>query len=265
LDFPLASEWHDAFYQEALLKLGFSYQRDVEARDELRRLLKLQNPSLTLAQLPQMEKNPVFVCGAGPSLVQDIQDLYGLIRKSRYLKVAADGALDALEQAMILPQIVVSDLDSASEESLISQSKERALLVHAHGDNINLLKELVPRFGRRVIGTTQVEPKDNVLNLGGLTDGDRSCYLASALKAKIIVLIGMDFGESEGEYSKARHDSGNVSKEKKRLKIEIGRRSLEFLIAKRPDMEFLNVTNHGENILGSKKIWPEDLIKGYFK
>ncbi len=264
MDFPLGLEWYDAFYDELQTRLGYSHKRDLESRDELSRLLKIKNPIQLFDEKLRyrFEKKVVFLCGAGPSLTEDIKNLYPLMRKAQYPVIAADGAADALTQAKIFPPVIVSDLDSASEEMLITQSEERALFVHAHGDNILLLKKLVPKLGRRLSGTTQVESTTNVVNVGGLTDGDRSCFLVSVFSPQAIVLAGMDFGKVEGEYSKARHNSGNVfPKNQRHLKLNIGRRSLEFLIKRKPKIRFLNVTAFGGEITGAKKISHEELIR----
>jgi len=98
------------------------------------------------------------------------------------------------------------------------------MVVHAHGDNVNLLRNLVPKM-KNCIGTTQVKPLHNVYNFGGFTDGDRAVFLANEFKAKTIVLIGMDFGDKIGRYSKA-----NVKDAKLKItKMTVGKELLEWL------------------------------------
>lgn len=69
------------------------------------------------------------------------------------------------------------------------------MVVHAHGDNMDALSEEVPRL-KRIIGTTQSKPLDNVYNFGGFTDGDRCVFLAQEFGARSITLIGFDFKDT---------------------------------------------------------------------
>jgi uncharacterized Rossmann fold enzyme len=69
------------------------------------------------------------------------------------------------------------------------------MVVHAHGDNVDALSEEVPRL-KRVVGTTQSKPLDNVYNFGGFTDGDRCVFLAQEFGARSITLIGFDFKDT---------------------------------------------------------------------
>ena len=66
------------------------------------------------------------------------------------------------------------------------------IVVHAHGDNIDSIVKKVPRL-KRVIGTTQSRPLNNVYNFGGFTDGDRCVFLAKHLGAAEIKLVGFDY------------------------------------------------------------------------
>ena len=75
------------------------------------------------------------------------------------------------------------------------------MVVHAHGDNTEKL-HLVKSF-KNCVGTTQAKPFENIHNFGGFTDGDRCVFLADYFKAKKIILFGMDFGTTIGEYSKS--------------------------------------------------------------
>jgi hypothetical protein len=98
------------------------------------------------------------------------------------------------------------------------------MIVHAHGDNVNLIRNLVPKM-KNCIGTTQVKPLHNVYNFGGFTDGDRAVFLASEFKAKNIVLVGMDFGGKIGRYSKTK-----IKDEKLKIaKMTVGKELLEWL------------------------------------
>jgi 2-amino-4-hydroxy-6-hydroxymethyldihydropteridine diphosphokinase len=110
------------------------------------------------------------------------------------------------------------------------------IVVHAHGDNIDMLKKVIPKL-RRIIGTTQVMPTKNVYNFGGFTDGDRCVFLAEEFGAWRIVLFGMDFGPQVGKYSK------DVVKEigLKKRKMQAGKKLLAML-AKNSHSELFDIS-----------------------
>jgi hypothetical protein len=81
-----------------------------------------------------------------------------------------------------------------------------AIVVHAHGDNMEALRKFVPKL-RNVIGTTQTKPFGKLFNFGGFTDGDRCVFLAKELGATSITLLGFDFqdmGASETKRKKLK-------------------------------------------------------------
>ena len=68
----------------------------------------------------------------------------------------------------------------------------------------------------------------NIHNFGGFTDGDRCVFLANRFKAKKIILFGMDFGTTIGEYSKYVV----TNKTMKIRKLHRGKKLLEWLAQK---------------------------------
>jgi len=172
--------------------------------------------------------------------------------------ISADGATTALlKLAEVVPDVVVTDLDGNIDDLLRADKLGSVMMVHGHGDNIGRLRKYVPRF-KNVIGTTQVEPRPNVYNFSGFTDGDRAVFLAVAIGAKLVALAGMDFGQTVGEYSKKHVKSIEV----KRQKLKIGKDLLEWLASKTPaHIKLFNLTGHGETIYGFKDITPADLEK----
>jgi uncharacterized Rossmann fold enzyme len=208
------------YYQNIRQQFGYSTEKDQEAAYYLSRIIKRK--ALTPKVLhKKIAGKRVLVIGAGPSLEKNII----FIKKSRkFVKIVSDGAVQALIENNIKPDIVVTDLDG-NQSFLQKAEKVGALMVvHAHGDNIQILRKLVPRF-RHIIGSTQVMPVKNVYNFGGFTDGDRSVFLAEEFGAKEIVLLGMDFGAHIGKYSKEAVK--NVELKKKKLRA--GKRLLEML------------------------------------
>ena len=102
----------------------------------------------------------------------------------------------------IFPHIIVTDLDGEISDLIAANKQGSIVIIHAHGDNINLIKNNLPLFPGRILGTTQMEPVAHVKNYGGFTDGDRCVFLAVDLKSTLIVLFGFDLGKIVGKYSK---------------------------------------------------------------
>jgi uncharacterized Rossmann fold enzyme len=208
------------YYQDIRQQFGYSTEKDQEAAYFLSRIIKRKAVALKILQ-KKIAGKQVLVIGAGPSLEQNII----FIRRSRkFVKIVSDGAVQALIENNIKPDIVVTDLDGNQSFLQKAEKMGALMVVHAHGDNIQILQKLVPRF-RHVIGSTQVMPVKNVYNFGGFTDGDRSVFLAEEFGAKEIVLIGMDFGKDVGKYSKEALE--NI--ELKKRKMKAGKRLLEML------------------------------------
>ncbi len=205
------------YYQGIRAEFGYSTEKDQEAARMLSDMIKRKALEPRVLKKKLAGKN-VLVIGAGPSVVDSIK----IIKKNKaFVKVAADGAVQALLENKIKPDIVVTDLDGNSA-ALQKASKSGALMVvHAHGDNTDMLKKLVPKF-KKVLGTTQVMPVDHVYNFGGFTDGDRCVFLAEEFGAKKIVMVGMDFSAASS-YKKVEDP------ELKKRKMQAGRRLLEML------------------------------------
>jgi uncharacterized Rossmann fold enzyme len=165
--------------------------------------------------------NPVMVIGSGPGLEKNIKFIK---RNTKFVKIVANGAAQALIERNIKPNIVVTDLDGNPSFLQKAEKMGSTMVVHAHGDNINRLKKLVPKF-KHIIGSTQVMPVQNVYNFGGFTDGDRCVFLAEEFGAREIVLVGMELSDNVGRYSK----EVIVDIELKKKKMKAGKRLLEML------------------------------------
>lgn len=94
-----------------------------------------------------------------------------------------------------MPGAVFTDLDGADDLFVEMNRRGTVMVVHAHGDNIPLLRQWVPRFPGPVLGTTQAAPLPRVHNFGGFTDGDRAVFAAEALGAREIRIIGFDLDD----------------------------------------------------------------------
>jgi len=220
------------YYQNIRHQFGYSTERDQEAANVLAKLIKRKALDLKLLR-KKIAGRHVLAIGAGDSLISNLK----FIKKNRkFVRIVADSATTVLIENEIKPDIVVTDLDG---DALFLRKAERAgaiIVVHGHGDNVEELKKLVPTF-RRVIGSTQVMPVENVYNFGGFTDGDRCVFLADEFGAKEIVLVGMEFGDRIGQHSKKKVKSIELKKEK----MKVGKRLLEML-AKRSHSQMFDTS-----------------------
>ena len=197
-------------FTEIRKEFGYSENDDYISAKKLNSLLKKKFSKRELQNI--IEEKTVFVIGAGPSLSKSLTH----IKKCKNVtKIVADGAVRALLEKSIKPDILVTDLDGDLDSiKKIGQTKI-PIIVHAHGDNydkIEIVKEL-----SNVVGSTQTKKFGKMENFGGFTDGDRCMFLAEYFNASKIVLIGMDFGQEIGKYSK--HKIINRKMKLKKLKV----------------------------------------------
>lgn len=181
-------DW-EPHYGEILAYFGFDRAGDEEAARLLASLLPRDN-LLSLAALTC--DKPVTVCGNAPCLKDELDKINGVV-------FAADAAADVLDAHGIRPDAVFTDLDGASDRLLELNKEGTIVVVHAHGDNIALLKHWVPRFNGPVVGTTQGTPLPHVHNFGGFSDGDRAVFAAYELGAEQVTLIGFDLDDPDVE------------------------------------------------------------------
>jgi len=226
-----------AKYAKIASILALDAGEDMKAAKLLNSLLPKKEAAEDLTRLARaIQGRCCIVYGAGPSLKKDIKAIKAarMHNEKRYVAIAADGAAKALMEDGIVPEIHVTDLDGYPENILEANKKGAITLVHAHGDNMKQLREIVPKL-KNPIGTTQLAPFGKLHNFGGFTDGDRCAYLAERFRAGMIILAGMDFGEEIGEYS------GTYLPERKKKKLAIGKKLIEEL-AKDSAIPFLDVT-----------------------
>lgn len=210
------------YYQGIRAEFGYSTEKDQEAARILSDMIKNKALNPQILQKKIKGKN-VIVVGAGPSL-EDEKSLKFIKKSKNFVKIAANGSVQFLLEKRIKPDIVVTDLDGDATSLQKAEKNGALMVVHAHGDNMVMLKRLVPKF-KKIVGSTQVMPVENVHNFGGFTDGDRGVFLAEEFRAKKIVLVGMDLGDKIGRYSKKKVKDAALKKQK----MEAGRRLLEML------------------------------------
>ena len=193
-----------SFYRAISIDLELSEHLDVESARLLDGILENRDVDSIIERLRILIKGKdVTVFGAGPSLKRTLRKYRSLI--SGTTKVSADGATTALLEEGILPDVVVTDLDGRIEDLLEVDERGTIVVLHAHGDNAEMIRDYGGRF-RNLIGTTQTNPRlfKNLFNFGGFTDGDRAVFLADHFGARRIYLIGFDFDGRIGRYSMSR-------------------------------------------------------------
>ena len=192
------------FYISIINDFGYSEDEDIESAKILDNILRNKDVDVVFERLRSLiNGKEVVVFGAGPSLLKSIDKYRKLIE--RLTKISADGATSALLEKGITPDIVITDLDGKIEDLLKADEEGSIVVIHAHGDNMDKIKEFGSKFSN-TIGTTQVDSSkfERLFNFGGFTDGDRAAFLAKALNASKIYLIGFDFDGEIGEYSFTR-------------------------------------------------------------
>ena len=230
------------WYFEIIRDFGFSYQQDCEARNYLSEMLNQKVGNWDLEKVLYsfsktfQEKKIILIYGCGPSLEDTLDSLLRECGKEFFrncINLAADGASILLRERRIPTEAIFSDLDGITKAEF---NYPEFLIIHAHGDNLRKIshfKEEIIKFPN-IIGTTQVEPIDNIINPGGFTDGDRILYFIRALLQphNMLYFIGMDFNEIIGRYSKpnlTQHHQGTPLKLKK---LDYAVKLIEWLIEK---------------------------------
>jgi uncharacterized Rossmann fold enzyme len=183
-------DW-EPYYKAILEDFGWTAEGDEAAARLLSSMLPEQTPCLDRVK-ELIEGKDVIVCGKAPSLEKDMEKVDWWYR---YTVIAADGSVSTLLQQGIVPDIVVSDLDGSHEDLLKADENGSIILAHAHADNVEAVKSLVPKL-KHVVGTTQARPLKNVYNFGGFSDGDRCVFLAKEFGAKTIKIIGFDLDDT---------------------------------------------------------------------
>ena len=178
-------EW-EPYYEEILSYFSFDRARDEESARLLQQLL-LRDDIETLREFSAGRH--VTVCGNGPNLVDELDSIEGTV-------FAGDAACLVLMEHGIRPDAVFTDLDGADEQYQEMNWQGTIMVIHAHGDNMHLVRYWVPRLVGPVVGTTQSTPLENVYNFGGFSDGDRAVFAAAELGASGITLAGFDCNDT---------------------------------------------------------------------
>ncbi|MBO4551620.1 MAG: DUF115 domain-containing protein [Candidatus Methanomethylophilaceae archaeon] len=177
-------DW-EPIYREILSDMGYDRASDENSAKVLRTLM-LNADLITEDEVPVGDTVSVF--GAAESLMSDIAK----VRPEGTL-ISAGSATSTLMSLGIVPDIVVTDLDGDIDSQIEASRRGAVTLIHAHGDNIDLIMGYAKGFTGKVILTTQSKPDFVLCNFGGFTDGDRAVCFARHMGAKRILLYGFDF------------------------------------------------------------------------
>ena len=232
-------DWKDwqPIYQDIVQRLGIDPVTDYRATDLVTELLENSDPEPLLRTLRYLiEGRIVVVCGAGPSIGHHVRYLYESSYRETAVFVAADGAATALLEAGLRCDVIVTDLDGDITVIKTLQEQGALVIIHAHGDNIDLVRAIVPTL-QPVLASTQVEPTERAFLWGGFTDGDRACHIVSHYNPKSVVLAGMDFGNIVGRWSKPGRDDNFPADERKQIKLSIAE-ELVYASLDRSDIEY---------------------------
>ncbi len=224
------NEWMK-LYREIASLLNIDYHSDLEASLILSKILGKHCLSKEVLK-NLIRGKTVLIFNPGPSIDGYRSIMYRLQRtRIETIIVGVDGATKFLVENNVYPDIVVTDLDGDLEFITRSGLNGSFIIVHGHGDNIDKLREYVPYLleqGVKVIGSTQVEPRNCIYNYGGFTDGDRAVFFALNYRPRRIILFGMDFGYRIGRYSKDLGDDP-IGLYRKLVKLDIAYKLLSYI------------------------------------
>ncbi len=256
-DLNFFKEFKD-WYFKIINDFNFDYKEDYRAREYLSEILQSKTIVYDLEQVllsfkHLIEKKPnLLIYGCGPSLEETVKYLLnqkGHEISKQCINLAADGASVLLREKCIPIDVIFTDLDGITKDEF---NYSNFNVVHAHGDNISKLQffeQDIIQF-ENVIGTTQVEPYGDVINPGGFTDGDRILYFIRILTnpSQKIFLIGMDFNNITGKYSKLDMNNNQKSQADKKKKLDYAIKLVEWIYPKmRNEIFFVNCKNQFNN------------------
>ena len=211
-------------YARIRAQFGFPFDREEASASRLTALLRRGGARSGLAKAKERLNGRLVVvvglapgAGAPPLWRLTLGDVPPAV-------IAADGATAACLEAGIVPDLVVTDLDGPVPSEVTANARGALVVVHAHGDNRAAIERWVPEFAGEVLGSWAGPPTEDLVNVGGFTDGDRGVYLAEHLGARRILLWGFDFHSTE--------EADPAERARKLEKLSVARDLLAFLAAR---------------------------------
>ncbi|ERG92306.1 MAG: putative Rossmann fold enzyme [Haloquadratum walsbyi J07HQW1] len=202
VDLGLSFERWEPIYESILAAFGYDRTADQQARDILATVTDSSSSSSSSSHSFDQLKfsgETVAIVGAAPCLDETVENVADADRI-----IAASTAADTIRTAGYDVDLMVTDLDKNPATARALTHEGTPVAVHAHGDNIDAIRELVPTFtANAVFPTTQAAPTNRVNNPGGFTDGDRAAFLADALHAESLQFVGWNFDDKSVSTHKA--------------------------------------------------------------
>ena len=226
------------WYFKILNDFGFKYQKDCKSRDILSQILRKKvgwdiNELLSNFKNFLESKELILIYGCGPTLERTVEVLIEKKGKrffDKFINLAADGASVLLKSKNLPINGLFTDLDGITKKEFYYSDY---IFIHAHGDNIKKLKYFKTDIidFKNIIASTQAEPLINIINPGGFTDGDRILFfLRPILKPKHqLYLIGMDFRNIVGKFSKLNLEKDQEASSAKIKKLNYAVKLIEWL------------------------------------
>ncbi|WP_227131124.1 6-hydroxymethylpterin diphosphokinase MptE-like protein [Halorubellus salinus] len=188
-------ETFEPAYEAVLADFGFDRASDEHARDVLADLA----PRGVLAAFEAvLGGRDVAVVAPGPSLAADLDAVAAAADDTEGAVLAVSSAAPVLREHDVAVDAYVTDLDADPELAPVLTAEGVPSAVHAHGDNVPVVRDLMPECDREhVLGTTQAAPRPDagVVNVGGFTDGDRAAFLADHVGARSLSFPGWDLDD----------------------------------------------------------------------
>jgi uncharacterized Rossmann fold enzyme len=179
----------ESVYRRILADFGYDRAGDERARDALARLCE----PFDHRRLPSLTGATVAVCGGADTLADELR-----MAREADAVVAASVAADTLREARIDVDLMVTDLDKNPDTARFLTTEGVPVAVHAHGDNVEMVRRRVPGFDDEyVLPTVQCEPVGPTENFGGFTDGDRAAFIADRFGAAELVFPGWSFDDPD--------------------------------------------------------------------
>jgi len=186
----LLSEW-EPVYEDILKDMGFDRPSD-ESSARLLKAMTQNSDIVTEEVLSDMMKANAAIVGGSVS-EKDIVKIKEHVNAEDHVLISAGSATGFLMTNGIVPDIVVTDLDGDFELQKMASDAGSLMMIHAHGDNADLIMGHIKNITGKMMITTQSTPDAVLCNYGGFTDGDRAVCAARHFGAKRITLIGFDF------------------------------------------------------------------------
>ncbi|MHA1953425.1 MAG: 6-hydroxymethylpterin diphosphokinase MptE-like protein [Candidatus Heimdallarchaeaceae archaeon] len=212
LDFSLKN-WLNSWYPKICEYLKINSKEDASALTSITELYQSNLSESVLRE--KIEAKEVVILAPGVNLEQEFNTYLSNNSITDKLLMCADGATSFLISKDIVPDFITTDIDGKVEDQIFAQQQGSTILLHVHGDNKNLVDEYIKEISEmNFMITTQSKPVNGSFNFLGFTDGDRAVCLSALMKARNATLIGFDFGQTIGKFSKTNVLSENMKRRK---------------------------------------------------